>query len=86
MVSSGDTQSRHEIVEYGEEECLPSEEAVNMAPMRPMTGVTVRMVTLNQFELVTEVLPRKRWQGLLGLERVLDIVVGNVEVGRQFLS
>lgn len=85
VVARGDTQSGHEIVEHGEEEGLPAkrrEHGANEAD----DGGGGEDDDAQPVQLIAEVLPRERREGLLGGECVLDIVVRDVEVGGYLLS
>jgi len=73
------TQTRHVVVEYGEQERLPTERGEHSANNAD-DGSDGEDDEAEIVELLVPVSPGHRWERLLGLESVSDIVVGNVPV------
>ena len=73
------TQTRHVIVEHREQERLPAERGEHSADNADDRGDgedgEAKIV-----ELLVPVSPGHRWERLLGLESMGNIVVGNVQV------
>ena len=80
MVASGDAEARAVIVEDGEQGRLPLEGGID-GTNEPNEGGEGEDGAVEEVELVEDVAPLEGRAGLCGFEGVLDVVVGDVEVG-----